>query len=97
MWLAITGEVLYGIGSGTTMVAMRAVVSKFFVGNELTFALVRRPAAFGSFSPQLLLLLLLLLPIADLAKSNLTYAWKGAVTCVVDKRRGMHATHRHWV
>ena len=39
-WLAIAGEVLYGVGSGTTMVAMRAVVSKYFVGNELTFALV---------------------------------------------------------
>lgn len=40
-WLAIAGEVLHGLGSGTVMVAMRAVVSKFFLDNELTFALVR--------------------------------------------------------
>ncbi|CAM9332671.1 unnamed protein product [Discosporangium mesarthrocarpum] len=38
-WLAVAGEVLHGLGSGTVMVAQRAVVSKFFLDNELTFAL----------------------------------------------------------
>ena len=41
-WLAFAGEALYGLGSGTVVVAMRSVVSKFFLENELTFALVRR-------------------------------------------------------
>lgn len=39
-WLAVAGEALHGLGSGTVVVAMRAVVSKFFLENELTFALV---------------------------------------------------------
>ncbi|CAN0431313.1 unnamed protein product, partial [Laminaria digitata] len=38
-WLAFAGETLHGLGSGTVMVAMRSVVSKFFLENELTFAL----------------------------------------------------------
>ncbi|CAN0398551.1 unnamed protein product [Pylaiella littoralis] len=37
-WLAITGEVLHGFGSGSVVVAMRTVVSQFFLQNELTFA-----------------------------------------------------------
>lgn len=40
-WMAIAGEALHGFGSGAVVVAMRAVVSKFFLENELTFALVR--------------------------------------------------------
>lgn len=40
-WLAVVGEVVYGLGSGTVSVSMRAIVSKFFLENELTFALVR--------------------------------------------------------
>eukprot|EP00752_Nemacystus_decipiens_P008830 g7881.t1 len=38
-WMAVAGEALYGFGSGAVVVAMRAVVSKFFLDNELTFAL----------------------------------------------------------
>lgn len=38
-WMAIVGEVIHGLGSGTVSVAMRAIVSKFFLENELTFAL----------------------------------------------------------
>lgn len=41
-WLAFAGEALHGLGSGTVVVGMRSVVSKFFLENELTFALVRR-------------------------------------------------------
>eukprot|EP00903_Cladosiphon_okamuranus_P016917 g15595.t1 len=37
--IAVAGEVLHGFGSGAVVVAMRAVVSKFFLENELTFAL----------------------------------------------------------
>lgn len=40
-WLAITGEALHGFGSGSVVVAMRTVVSQFFLQNELTFAHVR--------------------------------------------------------
>lgn len=39
--MAVAGEALHGFGSGSVVVAMRAVVSKFFLENELTFALVR--------------------------------------------------------
>ncbi|CAN0458507.1 unnamed protein product, partial [Hapterophycus canaliculatus] len=38
-WMAVAGEALHGFGSGAVVVAMRAVVSKFFLENELTFAL----------------------------------------------------------
>eukprot|EP00752_Nemacystus_decipiens_P008829 g7880.t1 len=38
-WMAVAGEALHGFGSGAVVVAMRAVVSKFFLDNELTFAL----------------------------------------------------------
>lgn len=41
-WMAVAGEALHGFGSGAVVVAMRAVVSKFFLDNELTFALVSK-------------------------------------------------------
>lgn len=37
--LALVGEIIYGLGSGTVIVGQRAVVSKFFYDSELTFAL----------------------------------------------------------
>lgn len=40
-WLALAGEAVHGLGSGTVSVAMRAIVSKAFLEKELTFALVR--------------------------------------------------------
>ncbi|CAM9754843.1 unnamed protein product [Phaeothamnion confervicola] len=38
-WAALAGEVIFGLGSGTVIVAQRAIVSKFFVGKEIAFAL----------------------------------------------------------
>ncbi|CAM9832959.1 unnamed protein product [Chrysoparadoxa australica] len=38
-WLAVVGELIYGLGSGTVVVAQRAIVAKFFFDKELTFAL----------------------------------------------------------
>ncbi|CAN0398522.1 unnamed protein product [Pylaiella littoralis] len=37
-WLAIAGEAIHGFGSGSVAVAMRTVVSQFFLENDLTFA-----------------------------------------------------------
>lgn len=41
-WLAIAGEAIHGFGSGSVAVAMRTVVSQFFLENDLTFAHVRQ-------------------------------------------------------
>ncbi|CAM9687208.1 unnamed protein product [Ectocarpus sp. 13 AM-2016] len=38
-WMAVFGEAVYGLGSGAVVVAMRAVVSKFFLAKELTFGM----------------------------------------------------------
>lgn len=44
-WMAVFGEAVYGLGSGAVVVAMRAVVSQFFLANELTFGMVRGATA----------------------------------------------------